>query len=361
MDNEGLKNSGISIHVIATGAGAGIQQKLWETPGCSAYLSGASFPYAPEETEELLGFKPDQFVSKETAIDLASAAYMKAFRFGGKKAVGVGVTASVASSREHRGDHRFHMCVITEDQVRVGYQLLDKGVGDEPRQYDGNIVDTYVKTMLTLVATKESGWGLYSDETDLAKKRFFERPFFTANGKRLAELPEYAEAHYALMPGSFNPPHEGHFGVANSFRDKYSKNVIFEIGTNPPHKNPPTVQELLQRAKMLKGYDTLFTKDIALYLQKARAYPGMALLMGADTMQRILDPKWGVNVPGMLKEFRALHTKLYVGGRMIDGKWTTVHDVIQQYSKNDPNFDLNLFRELDGRWDVSSSELRQKK
>lgn len=357
MNNEAFKKSNVSIHVISTGAGAGIQQRLWQTPGCSSYLSGCTFPYAQEETEELLGFKPTQFVSKETAIDLASAAYMKAFRFGGKKAVGVGVTASVASSREHRGDHRFYVCVMTEDQVRIGHRTLDKGVGEDFRTEDGQHVDRFVDDMMSLVITKESGWGLYNDETDLAKTRFFERPFFTATGKRVEELPEYAEAHYALMPGSFNPPHEGHFGVANSFRDKFSKNVVFEIGTNPPHKNPPTVQELLQRAKMLKGYDVLFTKDIPMYLEKARAYPGMALLMGADTMQRILDPKWGINVPGMLKEFRSLHTKLYVSGRMIDGKWTTVHDLINDNS----NMDFNIFRELDGRWDISSSELRNKK
>ena len=69
--------------------------------GSSAYLSGATFPYAPEEQEELLGFMPEHFCSREAAVDLASAAYMKAYRFGGKKPVGVGITASVASEKEH--------------------------------------------------------------------------------------------------------------------------------------------------------------------------------------------------------------------------------------------------------------------
>src|SRR5208337_2393838 len=106
MWKDKIKELGVNIHVIATGAGADIQNELWAFPGSSAYLSGASFPYAPEEQEELLGFMPEHFASPENAIDLASAAYMKAYKFGGKKPVGLGLTASVASEREHRGEHR---------------------------------------------------------------------------------------------------------------------------------------------------------------------------------------------------------------------------------------------------------------
>src|SRR5271170_6924996 len=117
MLQDDLKEAGVNIHVIATGAGAGLQQMLWETPGSSAYLSGASFPYSAEEQEELLGFMPEHFCSEENAIDLASAAYMKAYKFGGKKPIGVGIAASVASDREHRGTLRVFCCVISNDKV----------------------------------------------------------------------------------------------------------------------------------------------------------------------------------------------------------------------------------------------------
>src|SRR5271170_7271281 len=117
MWHDKLKEAGVSIHVIATGGGAGLQQELWSVPGSSAYLSGASFPYAPEEQEELLRFMPEHFCSQEAAIDLASAAYMKAYRFGGKKPVGIGLTASVASSVEHRGEHRVFVCIMTDKKI----------------------------------------------------------------------------------------------------------------------------------------------------------------------------------------------------------------------------------------------------
>ena len=39
-----LKKKNISIHVVTSGAGVGVLQKLWEVPGASKYFSGGSFP-----------------------------------------------------------------------------------------------------------------------------------------------------------------------------------------------------------------------------------------------------------------------------------------------------------------------------
>jgi len=366
MWHDKLKEANVSLHVIATGGGAGLQQQLWEVPGSSAYLSGASFPYAMEETEELLGFKPESFCSREAAIDLASVAYMKAFRFGGKNPVGLALTASVASEREHRGEHRVFACVITNEQVRTCKYVLKKGVGSHQRHLDGALCDDLGFFMLLdTLGLNQSDFNLppYEDAAVQAYERFFAHPFFAANGKRFAGISN-AE-NYALMPGSFNPPHEGHFGLADSFKNTYGKNVVFEIGTNPPHKKAPTVQELLQRAKMLKGRDTFFSVDMPMYIEKTRAYPGTPLIMGADTLLRILDPKWGVDARMMFNEMASYNTKIYVAQRMVDGKfigWSDINNAIGALPELD-NFDeiINkvLFN-LPGRWDISSTELRNK-
>lgn len=357
-----LKKAGVSVHVIATGAGAGLQQTLWSVPGSSSYLSGASFPYAQEETEELLGFKPEHFCDESTAIDLASAAYMKAYRWGGNKPIGLGITASVASEKEHRGDHRFFMCVITNERIWTKSIILAKGVGARTRANDGATCDD-AGLMMLLDATNTAVWPAdiaeYKDATELARTRFFTRPFFTASGKRLTNVPQ--EAVYAMMPGSFNPPHEGHFGLARSFRHQQGKNVLFEIGTNPPHKAPPTVQELLQRAKMLKGYDVLFSKDMPLYLQKAEQFHGMPFIVGADTMLRILDPKWGMDPIPMLEEIGAYGNDFYVSGREIDGKFITRDDIVASLPEDKRVVLGGMILPLEGRWDISSTELRNKK
>ena len=46
-----------ALFVVATGAGADIQEVLWRAlPGCSSYLAGASFPYAAERREDSSAF-----------------------------------------------------------------------------------------------------------------------------------------------------------------------------------------------------------------------------------------------------------------------------------------------------------------
>ena len=66
----------------------------------------------------------------------------------------------------------------------------------------------------------------------------------------------------------------------------------------------------------------------------------------------MLDPAWGPPIREMLAELRALGTRFHVAGRMIGGRWTTLDDVPIPVAFSD------LFTAIDGRHDVSSSELR---
>lgn len=360
MWTEQLKQANVSIHVIATGAGAGLQQTLWETPGSSAYLSGCSFPYDQGEQEELLGFRPEHFCSEEAAVDLASAAYMKAYRFGGKNPIGIGLTASVASEKLHRGDHRAFVCAITNDSVKLFHGTLEKGIGQEYRTVDGKQCDYWGQVMLSDAAKLLIFSNAY-DATELARKRFFERPFFTASGKRLVELSN--NKRLALMSGAFNPLHEGHTSVAQSVMDGHGKTVVYEVTAEPPHKEAMTVQALLQRAKLLQGHDRLFTKSYPFYLDKAEAFPGVPLVLGADAMVRMLDPKWGVSPSELLNKFNNLNTKLLVSGRLIGDKFITCDDILNDLRDKDYtlwNLASRVMRYVDGRIDISSTELRNK-
>ena len=364
MWKEILKTAGVNIHIIATGAGAGLQQRLWEVPGSSAYLSGCTFPYDTAEQEELLGFKPEHFCSEEAAVDLASAAYMKAYKFGGKKPIGLGITASVASEKEHRGEHRVFICCMTDDRVQLFHRTFEKGVGQFKRHEDGERCDTWGFWMLIETAKIFDSTSLLKesrDATELARTRFFERPFFAANGKRLATLP--TNRHLAIMPGAYNPPHEGHFGTAQHIMDEYGRTVVYEVTAEPPHKEALSVQLLLQRAKMLHGTDRLFTRKEPFYLDKARAFPGVPLVLGADAMVRMLDPKWGLDLKEMFAEFKKLDTKLLVSGRVMGDKFVTCDDILKDMFKTDGslwNSAQGVMLPVGGRFDISSTELRNK-
>lgn len=369
MWQDALKTANVNINVIATGAGANLQGELWAPPGSSAYLSGASFPYSPEEQEELLGFMPEHFCSQEAVIDLASAAYMKAYQFGGKKPVGVGITASVASEKVHRGEHQVFVCVMSDDKVWLYHQVFEKGIGKNIRSDNGSFCDTIGLWMIQDAVgissyPNKATAREYQDATQLATERFFARPFFTANGKRLAACEtdqEYSMDHTALMPGAFNPPHDGHFGTADTMWRDYATKVVFEITAQPPHKEVLTVQQCLQRAKLLQGYDRLFTVSNPYYLDKARAFPGVPLVLGADAMVRMLDPKWGLESKATLQELYDLETDLYIVGRNVNGKWTTMGSIADSMiSKDEREIFLDIAKPVRGEWDISSTEIRNK-
>lgn len=372
-----LLNSNLNIHLIATGAGSTIQSKLWSTAGCSDYLSGASFPYATEETEEILGFTPDSFCSEDTAIDLASAAYMKAFRFkSGKNTVGVGVTASVASTREHRGDHRVHVCIISDDKVVTNTFILPKGVGNQQRGIDDVIVEDFViyNLMTTLMPdiafhTTNQFSNVPQDASAKAVERFMLRPFFNVDGSRKDANHISNLGPIGMISGAFNPPHQGHFGMADAFQKSKKKPVVFEVSVTAPHKTALTVQEMLQRAKMLKGKRRVFTADVPLYYDKNKAFNKVSFIIGADALQRILDPVWLPSnfstVPLFIDDFS--RTKInnknnfFVFSRIVNGKLLTCYNLINDFrmSHHERTYGASMFQPMRGKWDVSSTALRK--
>ena len=364
-----IRDSGARVYVACTGAGAGLQGLLWRLPGSSSFLVGASFPYAADATDEFLGFRPEKYCSPETALDLATEAFLRAG--AGPKAIGIGLTASVASHTAHRGDHRVHIAWLTARGAGAHDLVLEKGAGLERRTLDGEIADVAgLNAILDALGLEmaslwcglrpsgrttrsarrsEQAGATYvvSERGALARARFFRRPWFRADGTRAA-APETLKAGF---PGTFDPPHEGHAGMAGAFEDATGRAPTFWVTADPPHKGPATLGELLGRARALRSRDVLFTEGDPLYLDKARKYPGCSFVIGADALARLLDPKWGVDTAPLIAELRALGTRFYVAGRVANGDLLSLADI--------PDAPLDLCTPLPGRWDVSSSELRR--
>jgi hypothetical protein len=349
-----LRESGTRVFVAATGAGAGIQEALWRVPGCSPFFVGATFPYDAREIEGFLGFRPERFASEETAIDLAHAAYLHALDVSAPepKAVGVGLTASVASNAAHRGDHRVHVAVTTANETVGCTVVLAKGTGQEARDSDGAAANELGLSAL-LHATKIVDDSRFRDWSERSRERFFARPYFRADGRRClaSDLPAGAP----LFPGTFNPPHEGHFAIAAPERG-HGGPAVFAVCAAPPHKEALSVGDLLLRAKMLQGHHRLFTVGDPLYLDKARRFPGRTFLVGADAVLRMLDDRWGTPVDPMLDEFLRLGTRFRVNGRQVEGRYVSAGDAIAQV----PGRLRSIFEAVEGRWDVSSSEARDR-
>lgn len=361
------------VFIAATGAGAGIQGSLWRVPGSSAFLAGAAFPYAAHETERLLGFRPASFCDESAAVELAIAAYLRGREAALADApgaptksptVGLGLTASVASLVPHRGDHRVFAATLGERGATVWSARLPKGTGEAQRSIDGQLADRLgVHALFAAVGiTGEAGGapGVEVSRRELPEAELhamlYRRPVFGPGDVR-EKILEMERCDLVLLPGSFDPCHDGHQMIADAVERQYGRRVAYAITADPVHKPSLRAVDLLDRIASIRlgGGRTrtiVLTERDPLFIDKARQFPGAGIALGVDALVRMLDPSWGPNVGEMLETFRALGTRFYVVGRSIDGHWTTIDDVPI------PDRFRRLFESVEGRHDVSSTALR---
>lgn len=361
------------VFVAATGAGAGIQASLWSVPGSSAFLAGAAFPYAAHETERLLGFRPERFCDEDAAVELAIAAYLRAREAtlaetsgasDRARAIGVGLTASVASLAQHRGDHRVFVAALSKRGATVWSARLWKGTGEVQRTIDGGLADR-LGIHAILDAAEIAGESLNTPGVDLSHRELCEgelramlyrRPVFGAGGSRRAISPKEALG-LVLFPGSFDPCHDGHVMIADAVEQQFGRRVAYAITADPVHKPGLDAVDLLDRVASIRLRDggarpIVLTERDPLFVDKARQFPGAGIALGVDALFRMLDPSWGPSVGEMLETFRALGTRFYVVGRVVGGRWMTMEDVPI------PETFRDLFHSAGSRHDVSSTELR---
>jgi hypothetical protein len=378
-----------AVYVYASGAGAGIQKKIWETPGCSSILVGSGFPYDMDETANVLGFVPDKFVSEDAAMQLAMAAYMKACR-SDRLAIGIGMTCSVASTREHRGDHRIIVSSFSDLECLSFSVTIPKGVGLHQRLVDGLLADELGLAALSRAAgfnpesigyrsksvASTGGYLGHADTlleynpentTEKAKALILQNPLFCKDGTRdVSRASEYLDTdHVIFYPGSFNPLHIGHVNGSDMMRMAAAKKfgelreIVFCTTVNPSHKEPLSPAQMLRRATQIKNRNFLLTENDPLFVDKAEKYPGGWFGIGTDALISMLDPKWGVSTEDVLLKLNWHKIKMFVLGRLVDGNFMTLSDVMNKIPILKQFEDL--FVEVPGRWDISSTELRNKK
>ena len=106
--------------------------------GASRTVLDVQIPYASSAVTDYLGFEPGQFVSAETARSLARAAYFRAvdLRSGASPVAGVACTATIATDRLKRGEHRCHVAVYHATGYAVTSLTLAKGRRDRNGEDD---------------------------------------------------------------------------------------------------------------------------------------------------------------------------------------------------------------------------------
>src|SRR5262245_4744028 len=96
--------------IAVTGGGATAAAELLAVPGASRTVLEVLVPYCQAALADFLGAAPEHACSTETGQALAARALARAEQLAPDEPVfGLGVTASLATDRPKRGDHRFHL------------------------------------------------------------------------------------------------------------------------------------------------------------------------------------------------------------------------------------------------------------
>src|SRR5437899_10846155 len=100
--------------LAVTGGGTGALAQLLSVPGGSRTIVEAHIPYHEQAFVDFLGRRPESFCSADTSREMAGRARDRGrWLLPGQELIGVGCTASLATDRPKRGDHRFHIAVAT--------------------------------------------------------------------------------------------------------------------------------------------------------------------------------------------------------------------------------------------------------
>jgi len=366
-----LHASGRKAALAITGGGSGAIGELLRVPGGSRLLIEAQVPYDAQALATFLGFAPAQACSSDTAIAMAQSARARAARLApaGTDLVGLGATAALVSDRPRRGEHRFHIAFANSAGIAHCTCVMAKGRRDRAAEEDlvsraiilwlaracgiaapspRSLLDADEDYAETVVAAVDTIDQLLAGELD--------RVTVQPDGQMMLSAP----GHFVVLPGSFNPMHEGHVLLARVAEELRQQPSAFEISVTNVDKPPLAGDTVRHRLTQFAWKSPVELTRAPTFVEKSRLFPRTTFVIGADTAERLVAPRYygddEVRMHVALEEIANSGGSFLVAVRIdAAGRVRALNDipVPQRYA--------DLFTEIPEhrfRVDTSSSEIR---
>ncbi len=369
--------SGRKAALAITGGGTGAAGELLRVPGGSQLLIEVQVPYSEQALESYLGFAPAQACSADTSIAMAHKARMRAAGLAGEREganiVGLGATAALVSDRPRRGEHRFHIACDAAEGVSHCTIVLAKGRRDRAEE------EALVARAVILWLARTCGVAAApSPQSLLGPDEQFTQVNVPAAGTieallagavdRVTAMPD-GQLHLAagppatLMPGSFNPMHDGHVRLAQAAGDIRQHPTTYELSVTNVDKPPLSGEAIRERIQQFAWKAPVELTRAPTFLEKSRLFNGATFVIGADTAERLVAAKYYDHdedrMHAALEEIGSSGASFLVAVRVDPaGRLMTLRDIPV------PGRFLDLFAEIPEhhfRLDLSSSAIRQQR
>ena len=264
-----ILNSGYRAVLVTTGGGSGALNALLTTPGASRFIADAQIPYSPEALSSYLGEDVEHSCSPETARKLARTAFK--FQVSSFKFLAVSCTAALQTDRERRGDDRAFICIKTAEAEKLYALCFSKASRAEQEA----LLSDWLLVLVAQAVGAERG---------------------------------------LMLPGSFNPVHQGHCNLLKVAEEMTGLRGVFELSCANVDKPDIPEEEILRRAAAIRDIPVALT-HAPRFVHKARLFPKTTFVLGYDTAERLI----AYEKPGEWEFFQTLEIMFLVAGRFFQG------------------------------------------
>lgn len=352
--------------LAVTGGGSAAIPRLLTVPGASATVLEAVVPYSEPSLAEWLGGAPARACDEVTARQMAMRAFGRSRHLAPddnpRELFGVGCTASLASTRPKRGDHRAHIAVQTAGQTLALTLHFEKGRRSRSEEEEA--------TAHAVVAALAHAAGVQTLDLDKTPPGIEARLECADAPEPWTELlldrrpacalhgaPSPGDAPVCLFAGSFNPPHRGHAEIVRVAGERTGRPVVLELSIANVDKPPLDFIETRRRLEALDGQPVWLTKTPT-FVEKAGLAPGVLFAVGADTIERVGQSRYytcDAERDAAYDRLAKLGCRFLVFGRVIGDHFEGLDDLSLPPKLRALCEDV---AESDFRVDVSSTELR---